>query len=88
MAAAGCFDPTMEPGDLVLVTKCLRDEGTSHHYLPVDAEAVPDADVNQAFAGAPYRRRTRPPLARFRGCGKTVRPISELMRQDTADEQS
>ena len=52
MAAAGCFDPTMEPGDLVLVTKGLRDEGTSHHYLPADAEAVPDPDLNQAFAGA------------------------------------
>lgn len=30
-------------GDVILPTRAVREEGTSHHYLPMDAECRPDA---------------------------------------------
>ena len=34
LGIAGGLQPTMQCGDLVLVETAVRDEGTSHHYLP------------------------------------------------------
>lgn len=34
----------------------IRDEGTSHHYLPPDAEAVPSVEFNDVIAQALTRR--------------------------------
>jgi uridine phosphorylase len=33
LGMAGGLAPALRPGDLVLCTKAVRDEGTSHHYL-------------------------------------------------------
>ncbi len=31
---AGAISPNLQPGDVTVASKALRDEGTSHHYLP------------------------------------------------------
>lgn len=40
---AGALQPGMEPGDVVVCTGAVRDEGVSHHYLASDVEVGPDA---------------------------------------------
>jgi uridine phosphorylase len=42
LGVAGGLDPALSLGDLVLCTKAVRDEGTSHHYLPDSVYAYPD----------------------------------------------
>lgn len=34
LGMAGGLQPAMQTGDLVVCTRAIRDEGTSHHYLP------------------------------------------------------
>ena len=40
----GTLQPDLKPGDIVICNRAIRDEGTSHHYLPsakyIDADAV------------------------------------------------
>ncbi len=36
LGVAGGLQPALQSGDLVLVETAVRDEGTSHHYLPSD----------------------------------------------------
>ncbi|MCW2927682.1 MAG: hypothetical protein JWM86_1650 [Thermoleophilia bacterium] len=52
MGTSGGMDPSLEVGDLVLCTGAVRDEGTSHHYLPAGEPAVPDAALTERLAGA------------------------------------
>lgn len=42
IGAAGGVQPTLAAGEIVLCDKALRDEGTSHHYLPPGRWARPD----------------------------------------------
>jgi len=49
---AGGFLPFMNPGDLILATDAVRDEGTSFHYLEPDVRAVPHAGLNDAYGSA------------------------------------
>ena len=43
MTWGGLLQPDLEPGDIVVVDRAIRDEGTSYHYLPpakyIDADA-------------------------------------------------
>lgn len=41
----GALDGDMEPGDLILPTEALREEGTSYHYLPLGYPALPNRDL-------------------------------------------
>lgn len=43
IGTTGGMDPGLSVGDLVVCTGAVRDEGTSHHYLPDGEPAVPDA---------------------------------------------
>jgi uridine phosphorylase len=52
IGTAGGFLPDQEPGDVVLLTGAVRDEGTSHHYLPPDTPAVPDFHLTTRFGAA------------------------------------
>jgi uridine phosphorylase len=52
IGTAGGLHVRQEPGDIVLVTSAVRDEGTSYHYLPADAPAVPDAALTTQFGTA------------------------------------
>jgi purine-nucleoside phosphorylase len=42
----GILQPEMKPGDIVVIDRAIRDEGTSYHYLP--PEKYVDADANLA----------------------------------------
>lgn len=53
VGTAGGMQPDVVPGDLVVATAAIRDEGTSAQYLPLAFPAVADPDVTAAFrAGA------------------------------------
>jgi uridine phosphorylase len=52
IGTAGGLQASQEPGDVVLLTSAVRDEGTSYHYLPADAAAVPDAALTGRFGAA------------------------------------
>jgi len=52
IGTAGGFQAGQEPGDVVLLTSAVRDEGTSYHYLPADAPALPDAALTGGFGAA------------------------------------
>jgi uridine phosphorylase len=52
IGTAGGFQAGQEPGDVVLLTGAVREEGTSYHYLPPYAPAVPDLDLTTGFGAA------------------------------------
>lgn len=59
---AGSLQPDVRVGDLVVVERALRDEGTSHHYLAPGKWAEATPELVEALADAcaeadePYRR--------------------------------
>jgi uridine phosphorylase len=52
ICTAGGFQASQEPGDVVLLTSAVRDEGTSYHYLPAGSPAIHDEALTSRFAGA------------------------------------
>ena len=48
---AGVLRPDLAVGHLVVLTSALRDEGTSHHYLPPGRVVDLDHDAAQVLAG-------------------------------------
>lgn len=61
MGAAGCLQPEIGFGDIVVASAAIRDEGLSHHYLPAEKFAYPSPSLTDRLAGAlgarglPYR---------------------------------
>jgi uridine phosphorylase len=59
VGTAGGMQPETLPGDLVVASAAIRDEGTSRQYLPAEFPAVADLDVTvalrEAAAGAGVR---------------------------------
>jgi len=51
IGAAGGLQPTPAAGDVVLCDRALRDEGTSHHYLPPGRWARPDQALTDELHG-------------------------------------
>jgi len=53
LSLAGGLQPDLNPGDIVLCTRAVRDEGTSYHYLPagryVEASVKFVSDLSAAF---------------------------------------
>ncbi|MEM0915366.1 MAG: nucleoside phosphorylase [Planctomycetota bacterium] len=45
VGTAGAIQHGLEIGDIVVCDSAVRDEGTSHHYLPLDHEARPSPDM-------------------------------------------
>jgi uridine phosphorylase len=52
IGTAGGFQADQEPGDVVLLTSAVRDEGTSYHYLPAGVAAQPDTALTADYAAA------------------------------------
>jgi nucleoside phosphorylase len=52
IGTAGGLGPAQAPGDVVVLTGAVRDEGVSYHYAPGDADAHPDAALTDALAHA------------------------------------
>jgi uridine phosphorylase len=53
---AGSLQPELRVGSLVLCDRALRDEGTSHHYLPPGAYAYPSAPLTGTLRRTLERR--------------------------------
>ena len=52
VALAGGIAPDLAPGALVVVAEAIRDEGTSHHYLPPTEIVTSDPTLIEALAAA------------------------------------
>ena len=55
IGTAGGLGPGGAPGDLVVLTGAIRDEGTSYHYAAPEVEVSPDADLTELLTGALHR---------------------------------
>ena len=51
VALSGGIQADLSPGAIVVVDSAIRDEGTSHHYLPPGREVAADAKLTAALAG-------------------------------------
>lgn len=49
---AGGLQPDLTPGDVIVATQALRDEGTSHHYLPPNRYVTPQAALTRRIQTA------------------------------------
>jgi uridine phosphorylase len=64
IGTAGGLQPDLAPGDVVVCTDAVRDEGVSHHYAAPEVAAAPDESLTEALeraiaaAGLPARRGT------------------------------
>lgn len=52
LGTCGAIQPYVRPGDLVVSTGCVRDEGTSRQYIGLSFPAVPDPALTTAVLGA------------------------------------
>ena len=51
----GAVHPEVRVGDILLAGSVIREEGTSYHYLPADADPLPSPAVNSALRCAAAR---------------------------------
>lgn len=56
MTWGGTLQPELDPGDIVVVDKALRDEGTSYHYLPPARYVEADSGLADELMEAIRRR--------------------------------
>jgi uridine phosphorylase len=61
---AGSLQPAAPIGSVIVPTGALREEGTSYHYLPPDADPAPDAELTDALLAAAERRGVMPHTGR------------------------
>jgi uridine phosphorylase len=47
IGVSGGIQPHLQPGDIVVVTRAIRDEGTSHHYFPPEVEVESDVTLRE-----------------------------------------
>ena len=52
----GALQPDLQPGDIVVCERAIRDEGTSHHYLPAEKYVEADPALVSQLAEAIRRR--------------------------------
>ena len=52
IGTAGGLGPDQSVGDVVVLTRAIRDEGVSYHYLAPEIDAVPDAALTAELANA------------------------------------
>lgn len=56
IALAGGIQPDLAPGTIVIPRAAIRDEGTSHHYLPPGREVASDEGLVEALSSSLTRR--------------------------------
>jgi uridine phosphorylase len=59
VGTCGAMQPGLERGDLIVVQAAVRDEGTSHQYMPAEWPAAASADVVEALRVEAQERRVR-----------------------------
>jgi len=55
---AGGLQPYLKPGDIVIVTQAIRDEGTSHHYPPPEVKVESTPKLRDMLVENSKRRRS------------------------------
>ena len=50
LGAAGCLQPEIGLGEVVVASAAVRDEGLSHHYLPIERFAHPSPELTRHLA--------------------------------------
>ncbi len=60
LAWGGALQPDLRPGDVVVCRAAVRDEGTSHHYLPSGPTVAADPLMVERLAAALERRGITP----------------------------
>jgi uridine phosphorylase len=56
LGAAGGLQQNMNIGDIVICDRAIRDEGTSHHYLPVKKYVFPSPELTERMCKAFERK--------------------------------
>jgi uridine phosphorylase len=52
VGVAGALQASIKSGECIIPTEAIRDEGTSHHYLPADVHASPSDELLRRFTSA------------------------------------
>lgn len=78
---AGSLTPDVPVGGIVIPTGALREEGTSYHYLPPDAEPVPNAELTEALVVAAEERGITPGIGRVWTTDAIFREMGWKVRQ-------
>jgi uridine phosphorylase len=52
MTWGGILQPDLKPGDIIVIDKAIRDEGTSYHYLPPAKYVEANAELADQLSGA------------------------------------
>jgi uridine phosphorylase len=52
VGTCGALQPDMAPGDVIVVTEAVRDDGTSRHFLAPDERARPDVELTESMRNA------------------------------------
>jgi uridine phosphorylase len=85
LGTAGGLQPNMNIGDIVICDRAIRDEGTSHHYLPVEKYAFSSPELTENLCTAFERKG----ISYSKGTSWTTdapyRETSEELRQYCAD---
>jgi uridine phosphorylase len=56
LGTAGGLQQNMNIGDIVICDRAIRDEGTSHHYLPVEKYALSSPELTESLCAAFERK--------------------------------
>jgi uridine phosphorylase len=59
VGVSGGIQSYLQPGDIVVVTGAIRDEGTSHHYFPPEVEVESDVPLRNKLVEHLKERRAR-----------------------------
>ncbi|MBQ2583897.1 MAG: uridine phosphorylase, partial [Erysipelotrichaceae bacterium] len=52
VGTCGGMQPEVKPGDLVIASGAIRQDGTSKEYMPIEFPAVADIDVDRFLGEA------------------------------------
>ncbi|MHC4140639.1 MAG: nucleoside phosphorylase [Planctomycetota bacterium] len=85
LGAAGGLQQNMNIGDIVICERAIRDEGTSHHYLPVERYAFPCPELAENLCTAFDRKGIQYSKGTSWTTDAPYRETIEELRQHCAD---
>lgn len=85
IGAAGAITETLAPGQVVVLTGAVRDEGVSHHFLPPGRYAEPDATLTARLEAAVAGRGQQPHRGRSWTTAVPFRMTAAEIEQYAAD---
>jgi uridine phosphorylase len=85
MTWGGMLQPGMQPGEIVVVERAIRDEGTSYHYLPPGKYVAADAALTDRLEAAIRKRGAVPRRGTTWTTDAPYRETPEEIRQYQAE---